>query len=155
MAKIGVVIAAAGFLAATSAALAEQAARLPSEPVTLETARGPATFEAEIADDPRERSTGLMFREHLDEMQGMLFDFGGVTAVSMWMQNTYVPLDMIFIGANGTVLFIADNTVPGSPAVIGPVADTRAVLEVNAGTARRIGLAAGDKVRHRLFTPSP
>ncbi len=133
-----------------AAATAAEPARL--EPVVVETAQGRFTFTAEIADTPQLRQRGLMFRHHLAEDRAMLFDWGEVAPIAMWMRNTYVSLDMIFIGADGRVTKVAEATEPLSDTIItsdGPVA---AVLEVVAGTAERIGLEPGDRVDHPMFS---
>ena len=93
-----------------------------------------------------------MFRRYLPENRGMLFDFGVERPVTMWMKNTYLPLDMIFIGWTGKVVGLAENTEPLSEKIIPSGAPARGVLEVNAGTAARIGLKIGDSVRHPLFS---
>ncbi|MCA0319409.1 MAG: DUF192 domain-containing protein [Proteobacteria bacterium] len=109
-------------------------------------------FQLEIANTPESRSRGLMFRRELPDGRGMLFDFGSrETDVSMWMKNTYIPLDMIFIRANGQIRHIAENTTPHSEATISSGGPVKGVLEVIAGTARRLGLAAGDRVEHPFF----
>jgi len=109
-------------------------------------------FSLEIANSPEMRSRGLMFRRELAEGRGMLFDFGPrESEVTMWMKNTYISLDMIFIRANGQVRHIAENTTPLSEATISSNGPVKGVLEVIAGTARRLGLAAGDKVEHPFF----
>jgi uncharacterized membrane protein (UPF0127 family) len=109
-------------------------------------------FQLEIANTPESRSRGLMFRRELPEGRGMLFDFGTrETEVSMWMKNTYIPLDMIFIRADGRIRHIAENTTPHSEATISSGGPVKGVLEVIAGTARRLGLAAGDRVEHPFF----
>lgn len=120
--------------------------------VELETGTGTHVFTIELADTPALRSRGLMFRQSLPEEHGMLFDFGRDGEVSMWMQNTYIPLDMVFIQADGTVHRIARNTTPFSTESIPSHGPVRAVLEINAGAAERIGLRPGDRVRHPIFT---
>ena len=110
-------------------------------------------FGIELAVSPEEQARGLMFRRELPDMQGMLFDFHREQPTSFWMKNTYVPLDMIFIRGDGRILRIEENTVPLSEALVpasGPVT-VRAVLEVVAGTARKLGLAPGDRVKHPIF----
>jgi uncharacterized membrane protein (UPF0127 family) len=108
-------------------------------------------FSVELAQTDEERAKGLMFRRELPEGQGMLFDFGRDENVSMWMKNTYVPLDMIFIAANGRTVRIAENTQPMSTRIIPSGGPVRAVLEVVGGTARKYGIAAGDRVAHPWF----
>jgi uncharacterized membrane protein (UPF0127 family) len=109
-------------------------------------------FQLEIANTPESRSRGLMFRRELPEGRGMLFDFGPrETEIAMWMKNTYIPLDMIFIRADGRIRRIAENTTPHSEATIPSGGPVKGVLEVIAGTARRLGLAAGDLVEHPFF----
>lgn len=109
-------------------------------------------FVLEIANTPETRSRGLMFRRELPDGRGMLFDFGTrETEVTMWMKNTYIPLDMIFIRANGLINHIAENTTPLSEATISSNGPVKGVLEVIGGTARRLGIAAGDRVEHPFF----
>jgi len=122
------------------------------ENIVLVTAAGSHEFQTEIAGTPEQRQLGLMYRQSLPKNHAMLFDYHAVGPISMWMKNTYIPLDMIFITSNGRVSSIAANTVPFSEKVISSNGAVRAVLEVNAGTAARIGLQPGDKVLHRLFS---
>jgi uncharacterized protein len=128
---------------------AQEPARL--ETVAIETDRGRFEFTAEIADTPELRRRGLMYRHRLPEDRAMLFDWGRVEPVSMWMRNTYVSLDMIFIAADGRVVRIAEATEPLSEKTISSGVPVAAVLEVVAGTAERIGLRPGDRVHHRMF----
>jgi uncharacterized membrane protein (UPF0127 family) len=81
----------------------------------------------------------------------MLFDFGGSEPVAMWMQNTYIPLDMLFIRADGTVARIAENTAPLSTRTIPSGEPVLSVLEINGGVSRQLGIKPGDKVEHALF----
>ena len=97
----------------------------------------------EIAETEAEREKGLMFRKELPEGQGMLFDFHREQEVGFWMQNTYIPLDMIFIRGDGRILRIAENTEPLSTRIIPSDGPVRAVLEVIGGTARKLGIAPG------------
>jgi uncharacterized membrane protein (UPF0127 family) len=92
-----------------------------------------------------------MFRRELPEGRGMLFDFRQDQNVTMWMKNTYISLDMIFIRADGRIHRIAESTEPESTKVIAAGAPVRAVLEVIAGTAKKLGIRAGDRVAHPLF----
>lgn len=115
------------------------------------TATGEHDFKVEIADTPRTRARGLMFRHSMPDDQGMLFDFKVEEPVSMWMKNTYIPLDMVFIGRDGQVVGVAADAEPLSERIISSPKPAYAVLELNAGAARRISLAPGDRVRHRMF----
>ncbi len=98
------------------------------------------------------RERGLMYRRSLPADQGMLFDFGREETVMMWMKNTYIPLDMIFMSRAGVVTHIAANAVPLSEAIISSDGPAYAVLEVNAGYAHKIGLKTGDIVHHPMFS---
>jgi hypothetical protein len=121
------------------------------EPVTVVTSTGRHVFQSEVMRTPDERARGLMFRRHMPQDRGMLFDFKEVAPVSMWMQNTYIPLDMVFIRADGTVARVAERTEPLSTRTIPSGEPVLGVLEINAGVAERIGLKAGDRVEHPLF----
>lgn len=109
------------------------------------------TFRVEVARNDADRAQGLMFRRSMPADQGMLFDFGRVEPVSMWMQNTYLPLDMLFIRADGTIARIAANTEPLSTRTIPSGEPVLSVLELNAGTAARLGIKPGDRVEHPIF----
>ena len=108
-------------------------------------------FSVELATNDAERERGLMFRKELPEGRGMLFDFEREAPVAFWMHNTYIPLDMIFIRADGSILRIAENTEPLSDRLVPSGGPVRAVLEVIGGTARRLGIAPGDKVAGAMF----
>ena len=126
----------------------------PAGKQTLEIASksGVHVFSVEIADNDAERARGLMYRKELPEGQGMLFDFHREQEVSFWMQNTYIPLDMVFIRADGRILRIAENTEPLSTKLIPSGGPVRAVLEVIGGTTRKLGIAPGDHVASPIFT---
>lgn len=115
--------------------------------IVVETKSGAHTFTVEWATNSEERARGLMFRESMAPDHGMVFDFIVEQDVSFWMKNTPLPLDMIFIHADGTVARIARNTVPFSEAPVPSGSSVRYVFEVVAGTADRIGLIGGDRVR--------
>jgi len=120
---------------------------------TLEIASktGVHVFAVEIADTEAQRERGLMFRKKLPEGQGMLFDFHQEQPVSFWMKNTYIPLDMIFIRGDGRILRIEENATPQSEWLIPSGGPVLAVLEVIGGTARKLGIAPGDRVAHPIF----
>ena len=119
--------------------------------LTIESASGPISFEVELAVSPEQRRQGLMFREDLNSDQGMLFDFGRTAPVTMWMRNTLISLDMLFIDADGRIARIVADTEPLSDAVIGSGGPVRAVLELSAGTSAEQGIAVGDHVVHPIF----
>jgi uncharacterized protein len=122
------------------------------QPLEIVSKTGVHTFAVEMALTPEEQAKGLMFRRELPEGRGMLFDFQREQSASFWMKNTYVSLDMIFIRADGRILRIAENTVPLSEALVPSGGPVRAVLEVVAGTAKKLGIAPGDRVAHPIFS---
>ena len=121
---------------------------------TLEIASktGVHAFSVEFVDNDADRAKGLMFRKELPEGQGMLFDFQREQETSFWMQNTYISLDIIFIRGDGRILRIAENTEPLSTRMIPSGGPVRGVLEVIAGTTRKLGITPGDRVAHPIFT---
>jgi uncharacterized membrane protein (UPF0127 family) len=108
-------------------------------------------FEVEMAVTPEETERGLMFRAELPDLHGMLFDFFHDEEMSFWMKNTLISLDMIFIRSDGCIMRIAENTEVKSEKLIPSTAPVRAVLEVIAGTAKKYGIARGDRVRGQSF----
>ncbi|WP_256808116.1 DUF192 domain-containing protein [Bradyrhizobium sp. Bra64] len=121
------------------------------QPLEIVTRNGVQVFSVEMATTEEEKQTGLMYRKELADGKGMLFDFNPEQEVSMWMKNTYVSLDMIFIRADGRILRIAESTEPLSTKIISSRGPARAVLEVVAGTAQKYGIRVGDRVGHPLF----
>jgi uncharacterized membrane protein (UPF0127 family) len=121
------------------------------QPLEIATKAGVRMFSVEMATTEEEKATGLMYRKHLPDGQGMLFDFSPARQVSMWMKNTYISLDMIFIGPDGRILRIAENTAPLSTRIIPSRGLAKGVLEVIAGTAKKYGIGPGDRVSHPLF----
>lgn len=127
------------------------AAGMKLEPLTLVTASGPHALRVEVARTPQEQALGLMYRTELANGQGMLFVHERPQDVAMWMKNTYIPLDMVFIKRDGTVHRIARKTEPHSEALIHSEGEVNAVLEIAGGAAKAYGLEPGDKVRHQFF----
>jgi len=121
------------------------------EPLTIDTARGPVSFQVEIADDDAERQRGLMYRTTLAPDRGMLFDFGQAAPRSFWMKNTFIPLDILYIGASGRIVSIAAMTEPFSEAPIPSLGPALGVLEIAGGRAAELGVEPGDRVHHRIF----
>lgn len=120
-------------------------------PLTIVSAEATHTFSVEVANDRDEISFGLMERESMDSDKGMLFDFDPPREPAMYMKNTLIPLDMIFISEDGSIEMIARNTVPGSLRTISPGVPVRAVLEINGGQSAELGILPGDTVQHPLF----
>jgi uncharacterized membrane protein (UPF0127 family) len=114
--------------------------------LVFQTDSGPHRFNIELATTDEQRRLGLMYRRHLADDGGMLFLYDTAKPVSMWMKNTFMPLDMIFITADGKVQRIEEHTEPFSLAPISSDGAVRGVLEVKAGTAKTIGLKPGDEV---------
>jgi uncharacterized protein len=144
-------------LAALVAALAVPAPRDLARAAELQTIEifsksGPHSFQVEMAVTPEEKERGLMFRRELPDGRGMLFDFQADQPVAFWMKNTYIPLDMLFIRGDGRILRIAENTEPLSERNIPSGGPVRAVLEVIGGTAKKLGIAPGDRVGGSIFS---
>lgn len=126
-------------------------AQLETGPLTIMSGETEHSFTVELANDPEEVQTGLMNREELAENAGMLFDFGQPREANMWMKNTLIPLDMLFIDTDGDVLAIARDAVPGSLRRINPGFPVKAVLELAGGRAEELGIEPGDTVHHEIF----
>ena len=144
-------------LAAASAVLVILCANPPAraasvEPLEIVTKSGMQVFSVEMATTEEEKTQGLMYRKELPDGKGMLFDFSPEQQISMWMKNTYISLDMIFIRADGRILRIAENTEPLSTRIISSGGLAKGVLEVIAGTAQKYGIQPGDRVAHPLFS---
>ena len=151
LAALAVAIPITSTLAAAPAIAADTASHLEANTLEIVASGTAHRFTVEIADEPAQRQKGLMYRQQLAPDAGMLFDFGEPQQIAMWMKNTYIPLDMLFIAGDGTIRNIAENTVPFSLDAIASRGPVRFVLEVPGGTAARLGLKAGDKVRHPLI----
>lgn len=125
---------------------------LPKEDVTIVTRDGTRhVFHVEMAVKPEDQITGEMFRTTVPEDSGMLFDWGGPRESQMWMKNTLVPLDMVFINEDGTIRSIAENTTPRSLAVIDSRGPVRATLELAGGVTAKLNIRVGDKVEASIF----
>jgi uncharacterized protein len=116
--------------------------------LSVKTAKGQFSFKVELADDHAERQKGLMFRQEMPADQGMLFIYESDRDIQMWMKNTYISLDMVFIEANGRIHSISERAPTLSEKTISSNGPVRAVLELNAGKAGEIGLKPGDVVVH-------
>ncbi|MFD1333216.1 DUF192 domain-containing protein [Methylopila musalis] len=136
-------------LVAAGASVSMAGAKL--EPLTFQTSAGPRVVQVELADTPERRQIGLMYRRTLAPDHGMLFDFGAPQPVAMWMKNTYLSLDMVFVTEKGLVHRIERGAEPLSEAIIDAGAPVRFVVELAAGEADRLGLKPGDRVSQRLI----
>lgn len=137
----------AGLLASVS----EGGATMRREILTLVTAAGERQIDIEVAESSEEKARGLMFRTSLPDSQGMLFPYSPPQEITMWMKNTYIPLDMVFIRADGIVHRIEARTEPLSEKTIASNGNVSAVLELAGGAAQRLGLKPGDSVVHGHF----
>ena len=125
---------------------------LPKEPLTIVTKTGARhAFQVEMALSPEQQTVGLMFRKSVPADGGMLFDWGTPRDTTMWMRNTVSSLDMLFINSDGTIRRVVADTVPESLGIIESRGPVRATLELAAGTAKRLGIHAGDRVEQRIF----
>lgn len=141
----------AALTVATSACAANEcdvptSVTFPRGQVTIQTEKGPKLFDVEMAIYQDQRSRGLMCRTALAPDSGMLFDFGFDQDVDMWMKNTLIPLDMIFIRSDGVITKIASRATPMSLKTISSNERVRAVLELPGGTAERLGIKPGNKM---------
>lgn len=112
----------------------------------IETKSGPVLLNVEVADTEAKREQGLMFRRSLSGDRGMIFLFDGEHEITMWMKNTYIPLDMVFIGNDWRVRHIAYDAEPFSTDVISSMRPASRVLEIGAGQAKKLGVSVGDSV---------
>lgn len=125
------------------------------ETLVIQSKSGQHTFRVEVARTMAEQEKGLMFRTEMAADQGMLFEMNNNTVTRFWMKNTLIPLDMLFLAADGTVRKIHANAVPKSLKAVSSGVPVQAVLEINGGKAKTLGLAVGDKVIHPYFKAAP
>lgn len=127
------------------------AVQFEKDTLTILAGEASHVIDIEIADSPDETTQGLMFRESLAENTGMLFDFGEPREPNMWMKNTLIPLDMLFLDQEGTIVAIARNARPHSLKRISPGMAVKGVLELNGGATDRLEIKPGATVRHAIF----
>jgi hypothetical protein len=125
--------------------------QFPTSELTIISATGPHRFKVELAKTPAQMMQGLMFRTSLAPDAGMLFEYQQPIAATMWMRNTLIPLDMLFVDRRGRIVNIHERAVPQSDDVIAAAEPVRAVIELNGGTASRLGIEPGDIVVHPIF----
>lgn len=154
---LGVVSAPAAYFFGATLAPSSSAAAETFATGTLEivTRRGRFPVAVEIAQTWSQRAQGLQNRKAVPDGTGMLFDFGRPQTLTMWMKNTFVSLDMLFIAADGQIVSVVQGTVPQSLEHISSEWPVPAVLELPAGTAARLGILPGDRVVHRMFESAP
>ena len=128
-----------------------QLQQFPTAPLTIESATGRHDFSVEVATTPGQMEQGLMFRRSLAPEAGMIFDFKTPSMATMWMKNTLIPLDMLFVDAQGRIVNIHERAVPQSLDTISAAAPVRGVVELNGGTAARLGIRPGDRVVFPIF----
>lgn len=144
-----------GAALAVATILAPMAALADESKLTLHTATGDYSFDVSVVDTPESRAQGLMFVTELADDAGMLFDFKEERPVSFWMRNTFIPLDMIFVGADGVVKNVHVNARPQDPTSIPSDGAVQFVLEIPGGRSVEIGLEAGDTMDHdRIVAPA-
>jgi uncharacterized membrane protein (UPF0127 family) len=136
------------------AATAEPLSAFPQSLLAIKTGAGKViNFKIWTADTRQREEQGLMFIHEMDEHAGMLFMFPENQRVTMWMKNTYISLDLLFLNAQGRIDYIAGNATPLSPTIIGPPTPEYAVLELKGGATERLGIRIGDSVLHQNFKP--
>ena len=132
-------------------AVAAQLQHFAIAQLTIVSATGPHRFTVELAETPEQMEQGLMFRQSLAPDAGMLFDYKSPTAATMWMRNTLIPLDMLFVDEHGRVVGIRERAVPQSDDLIAAPKPVRAVIELAGGSAQRLGIKPGDRVLYPIF----
>lgn len=140
--------------AVSAPAMAQDAAQptLEQSELTIHSGDAEHVFTVELANDPEEVATGMMFRTEMAPDAGMLFDLGAPRGVTFYMKNTLIPLDMLFIDSDGEILAIAENAEPLSLRLIDPGFAVKAVLEINGGQAASLGIEPGDRIDHPVFS---
>lgn len=128
------------------AACADASSALPIETIVIDTRKGPVKFRVEVAGDVESQERGLMNRKQMPPDAGMLFDFRHARFVTFWMKDTYIPLDMLFVRADGTISSVEPNAVPLSTDPIPSAEPIVAVIELNGGRAHELDIEPGDKV---------
>jgi uncharacterized membrane protein (UPF0127 family) len=119
--------------------------------ISIDTPHGPAAFDVEVAADAQSQHMGLMYRRELAANAGMLFDLHKPQFVSFWMKNTYLPLDLLFVRADGTISTIEPNAIPLSTGSIPSAEPVEAVIELNGGRAHQLGIKPGARVHGSIF----
>ncbi|HEV2300451.1 MAG TPA: DUF192 domain-containing protein [Stellaceae bacterium] len=145
------VLVAAASLGLAGCAAGSQLQTFPKSSLVIRTAQGPRHFDIEVAETEAQMEQGLMYRRRLAPDAGMLFDYQKPSMAMMWMKNTLIPLDMLFVGEEGRIVNIHTNAVPESLDIIRAHAPVRAVIELNGGAAALFGIKPGDEVVYPIF----
>ena len=127
------------------------ASSFPKAELSIKTNEALHDFQIELALDDSHREYGLMFRSELPEMNGMLFVYDKKRDISMWMKNTFISLDILFIDEGGKIMTIAESTQPRSLSLIRSGGEAKAVLELNGGLTKRLGIQVGDEIIYPIF----
>jgi len=131
------------------------AAKAPeTQTLSIDAGKGTKTFQVEVVREEKDRNRGLMYRRHMAADHGMLFDYDPPVDIAFWMKNTYIPLDIIFVGADARIIRIEENATPLSLAHIPSGGPARGVLEINGGLSAKLGIGPGNLVHHALFQGS-
>jgi len=125
-----------------------------TQTLSIDAGKGTKTFHVEVVREEKDRNRGLMYRRHMAADHGMLFDYDPPVDIAFWMKNTYIPLDIIFVGADGRIIRIEENATPLSLAHIPSGGPARGVLEINGGLSAKLGIGPGNLVHHALFEGS-
>lgn len=139
------------FVALLLVACSPEEEQRPTTPLLIKTSNGDVRFSVEVAQTPEDLQKGLMNRTNLGITNGMIFSIDPVRPTAMWMKNTKIPLDMLFVAPDGTISLIFENTEPMSEKQLISRDPVRAVIEINAGLAQRHGIKIGDKVSHGIL----
>ncbi|MDA0708267.1 MAG: DUF192 domain-containing protein [Proteobacteria bacterium] len=134
-----------------SVSVAQSGVNFPLSELSIQSGDNTNTFQIEVAANDAQREYGLMFRKSLPENQGMFFIYDQKREITMWMKNTFISLDIIFINDQGEIMRIARSTQPMSVTLIPSYGEAKAVLELNAGITSKLGIEAGDKIIYPLF----
>src|SRR5438876_7624191 len=151
LARRHLLLLAIALLALWGSAASAQLATFPTAELTIVSASGPHKFTVELATTPAQMEQGLMFRKSMAPDAGMLFDYRAPSMAAMWMKNTLIPLDMLFVDQQGRIINIHERAVPGSLDPIAAAAPARAVIELNGRTAAHLGIKPGDRALFPIF----
>ncbi|MEZ5758967.1 MAG: DUF192 domain-containing protein [Emcibacteraceae bacterium] len=131
--------------------IAQAQSNFPRDTLSIKTADNVYNFDIELALDDNHRQYGLMYRDHLPEMSGMLFIYDRARNIAMWMKNTFIPLDIVFIDEAGKIINIAKSAKPKDLSQIPSKGPAKAALELNGGLTDKLGINVGDEILYPTF----